>query len=183
MRNLCWLKLAMGLITAGTLSAGTIDYSVTALGGGSYRYDYSVSGFTFQPNEQLDVRFDPTLYGALSHGVAPTGFSVTLLNPNNPPGDFGDYTALAQINNPSTANPFSVQVVYLGAGQPGSQPFFLNQFNADGFFIATVDGGFTSQVVATETSAPEPSTLTLICAALLFGGLWVVRGRFIARMS
>ena len=114
MRNSSWLKLVMGLITAATLSAGEIDYAVTLLGGSSYRYDYSVSGFTFQQNEELDVRFDPTLYGALSHGVAPAGFSVTLLNPNNPPGDFGDYTALAQINNPSTANLFSVQVVYLG---------------------------------------------------------------------
>ena len=175
MRTLSWLKLVIGLAPV-SLFAGTIEYQVNPVSGNLYQYNYFLSGYTFDANEQLDVRFDPTLYGALSNGVAPSGFSVTLLQTNNPPGDYGDYTALAQINNPSTSGTFSVQFVYLGTGAPGSQPFFLNQYNSDGFYQSTIDAGFTTSET-TSSVAPEPSTFTLISVALLFGGLWMIRKR------
>ena len=135
MRNLFWPKLVIALAAAATLSAGTIQYQVSPVSGNVYQFDYQLSGFTFQPHEELDIRFDPTLYGTLSNGIAPVGFSVILLQTNNPPGEFGDYTATAQINNPSTTGLFEVQAVYLGPGTPGGQPFFLNQFNSDGVFV------------------------------------------------
>ena len=177
MRNLFWLKLAMMIGVTGSLSAGTIQYQVTPVSGNSFRFDYSVSGFTFAAHEQLDIQFDPTLYGTLSNGVAPANFIVTLLQTNNPPGESGDYTAMAQINNPSTAGLFSVQAVYLGKGQPGSQPFFINQFNSDGFYVATTVAGFTTSPV------PEPSTAGLFVIAVLLGGLWMVLGRRAASLQ
>jgi len=159
-----------------SMSAGTIDFQVTSLGGAAYQYNYSLSGITFQANEELDIRFDPATYNSLSNGVAPAGFNLVLLQPNNPPGVFGDYTALAQIANPSTAGPFSVQFIYTGQGQPGSQPFFLQQFNSDGVFISTVSAGFTTSTT-TASDVPEPASLTLVSASLLLGGLWMVRRR------
>src|ERR1700738_2666808 len=89
LNRLFWQILMVGL-TAGGLHAGSIQFDVTPTGGNIFRYDYLVTGFVFQRNEQLDIRFDPARYGVLSNGVAPSGFSVTLLNPNNPPGNPGD---------------------------------------------------------------------------------------------
>lgn len=162
----------MAGLTAGSLAAGTIEFETTALGGNIYSYNYLVSGISFQPNEQLDIRFDPSAYGALSNGVAPAGFSVTLLNPNNPPGDPGDYSALAVINNPSVAGSFSVQFAYLGTGLPAAQPFFLNQYNSDGFFQDTISAGYTTAAVsqADNSPVPEPSTVTLMGFAIVLGG-------------
>jgi len=157
------------------LSAATIDFQITPLGGNAFQYNYNLHGITFQANEELDIRFDPTLYGILSNGVAPSGFAVNLLQPNNPPGVFGDYSALAQVNNPSTAGPFSVQVTFIGQGQPGGQPFFLNQFNSDGVFISSVDAGLTTNAL------PEPMSLTLSASGLLLGALWAVRRRSVLR--
>jgi hypothetical protein len=173
-RNSLWIMVGL---TLGHVSAGAIQYDVTPLGGNSYQYTYSLSGITFQLNEQLDIRFDPSSYGIVSNGVAPTGYSVTLLQPNNPPGDPGDYSALAQVNNPSTAGSFSVQFVYLGAGQPGSQPFFLNQFDSQGFFEYTSAAGYTSQQTQQPSEVPEPSALWLIGSTLLLGGLWTLHRR------
>jgi hypothetical protein len=161
---------------AASMSAGNIDFQITPLGGASYEYNFILSGFTFQPQEELDIRFDPATYNSLSHGVAPNGFNVVLLQPNNPPGVFGDYTALAEIANPSTAGPFSVQVVYSGPGQPGSQPYLLEQFNSDGVFVDTLGAGFTTSV-ATTSDVPEPATFSLVSASLVLGSLWMLRRR------
>lgn len=172
MRSSLWLLLVM-LLTGVGVSAGTVHYDVMPLGGDSYQYTYFLSGLTFQVSEQLDVQFDPVLYGALSNGVAPGGFSVTLLDPNNPPGLHGDYGALALINNPSIAGEFSVQFVYLGRGVPGPQPVFLNQFNSDGFFESATYLGLTSGVQSSHS--PEPSTAFLTGFTLLFGTLCSIR--------
>lgn len=174
MRSALLLVLVAGFV-GHSLSAGTIQYEVTPLGGNSYQYNYFVSGINFQLNQQLDVQFDPSLYGPLSNGVAPAGFSVTLLDPNNPPGLHGDYSALALVNNPSTAGTFSVQFVFLGAGKPGAQPVFLNQFNSDGFFQSSIDVGLSAPLQVSQ--APEPSTAVLAGALLLFGGVWVLLRR------
>src|SRR5215831_7571648 len=80
---------------AGTLGAITIDFQASSLGQGLYRLDYLVSGIQLQMNQELDIRFDPALYGSLSNGVAGPDYDLLLLQPNNPPGVFGDYSALA----------------------------------------------------------------------------------------
>jgi hypothetical protein len=173
MRNVRWLPVLI-VSVAGALSAGTIQFQVTPLGGNLFQYNYSLSGITFQANEELDIRFDPSLYSNLSNGVAPSGFSVGLLQPNNPPGVFGDYSALALVNNPSTAGPFSVRVMFSGQGQPGSQPFFLNLFDPNGAFIASAGAGNTSAV----GSVPEPASFTMsVFAFLLLAALWMARRR------
>lgn len=165
MRNLLWLTFIL-VMTYSNLAAGVITVGTSSLGGNLYRDNYVLSGVTFQANEALDISFDPSLYGSLSNGVAPSGFSVTLLQPNNPPGDSGDFIALAQADNSSGSEAFSVQFMYLGAGQPGIQPVSLNQFDQNGVFQYAVDTpGVASQVQSSQ--APEPATFTLIGISFL----------------
>jgi hypothetical protein len=178
MRHPGWLNLvvALGGTLFGTTFAGTIKYEVLPLGGSSYQYTYDLNGFTFQANEQLDIRFNPTLFASLWNASAPAGFDIQLLQPNNPPGDYGDYSALATMNNLSGSGSFTVDVSYFGAGLPGPQPFFINQFDADGFYLATTDAGMTMDANAgITTDAPEPSSLCLVSALALFGAAWQIR--------
>ena len=160
--------LCAGLLV-GSASGATIGFEVTPLGGNNFRYNYFVSGITFQMNEELDIKFDPNLYGTLSNAVAGPGFNVILLQPNNPQGVAGDYSAVATMNNPPLTGPFSVDFVFLGTGQPGGQPFFINQLDQTGHVISTLDSGTTVLV-------PEVSSISLAAAGFLaIGLLWHIR--------
>jgi hypothetical protein len=163
MTRLLSLSLWAGLLGS-NLIAGTIEFQVTNLGPNSYSYTYTVSDLTFGLDQELDIRFDPSLYGTLSNGLAGSDFAVLLLQPNNPPGTFGDYSALALVQNPSLAAPFSVDFTFLGSGKPGAQPFFVNQFDANGNFVSTLASGSTT---LQGTSTPEPAGLLLTGPGLL----------------
>ena len=167
-RVLCMLSLVTAL-SAGSLAAANVSFQITSLGSNNYRYDYSVSGIQFQVNQELDIRFDPSLYGTLSNGSALPGFDLLLLQPNNPPGVFGDYSAMALLNNPSLSGTFRVNVHFLGNGLPGSQPFFINQLDANGTLLAQITSGNSTQVGG---AVPEPAGWTLAGAAFLMGGVW-----------
>lgn len=152
MRLSFWLPLWAGAL-ASSLSGATISSQVTNLGPNLFRYTYTVTNFSFQVNQELDVQFDPALYSNLTNGVAPSGFNVVLLQPNIPPGVQGDYTALSTVNNPSLAGVFSVDFNYSGFGRPGTQPFTINLFNSDGKLVQTLESGLVV--------APEPSAFCL----------------------
>jgi hypothetical protein len=177
--------LACAGLLAADLFGGAIIYEVTSLPSGMYgakveqrpfRYTYSVTGITVEMNQELDIRFDPALYGGLYNGVAPDGFLVTLLQPDNPPGFAGDYSVFALLENPPLAGLFSVDFIFLGPGEPGAQQFFINQYDASGRFLAAVASGMTAPSVADEV--PEPSSFS-ICGlvVLMGGGWWAVRRR------
>jgi hypothetical protein len=158
------------LLAGGILRAGTITYDVTEISPPQnlWQYDFQISGITLQTNQEIDIEFDPNLFGALSNGVAGSDFNLLLLQTNNPPGTAGDYSALALKDNPSLAGPFSVDVVFSGRGAPGNLPFFINQLNANGDIVGTiVSGTATSAAVR----VPEPGSLLLTAmafAAMLF---------------
>src|SRR5438270_1746320 len=162
-RILCLLSLGTALL-AGNLGAANVSFQITNLGQNLYQYNYTVSGIQFQVNQELDIRFDPSLYGTLSNGIAPAGFDLLLLQPNNPPGTFGDYSAMALLSNPSLSGTFSVDVRYLGAGAPGSQQFFINQLDVNGMLVSQVTTGTTASPGG---SVPEPAGWTLAVAGLL----------------
>jgi len=135
------------------------------LGGTSFRYTYDFTTLSLQANQEVDIRFSPTLYSTLTNGVAGSGFSLAVFQPNNPPGAFGDYAALALVNNPSLTGPFRVDFTFLGAGSPGAQPFFINQYDAAGNFLRIVDSGTTTPPGG---NVPEPATWLLGAAGLIF---------------
>ena len=167
MRMIVRLTLLAGIVVANLSAAAIVQFQVTDLGGNLHRYNYAVSGFAFQQNQELAILFAPALYGTLSNGVAGSGFGLLLLQPNNPPGASGDYSALALVNNPSLAGPFRVDFIFKGSGTPGAQPYFINQYDANGNLISVVSSGTTTPLGS--PGVPEPGTFLLGSAALLMG--------------
>lgn len=174
-----------------TLYAGPIaQYQVTTVGTApsgqtQYRYTYLFSGFTPFENEEIDLRFDPLVFGRLSNGVGGPGFDVLLFQPNEPPGVDGDYSALAG-PNASLAGTFSVDFtlapnVTLVPNDPRLVlPFFLfnDNPNPGSHPELPFTGSVTAAPAAPDTSAPEPGGLSLCSVGMLMGGAgWVVRRR------
>ena len=160
-------------VLAAQLRAGSIGYQETSLGGNSYTYTYFLSGFNLSVNQALDIQFGASQYGVLSNGVVGSGFSLMLLQPNNPQGAFGDYLAEATVNNPSLAGTFRVNFTYLGQGLPGAQAYVVDQFDQNNNFVSVIGSGTTTPQGSggtggsgsgTQTDTPEP-------AAFLLGGL------------
>ena len=133
-----WLVFAAGLLTVGNLHAGLIlqyetsNVGSTPTGDPIFRFTYFLSGGSLNAGDELEIDFDPALYGELSNASAGAGFDVALFQTNNPPGSTGIYSALAIVNNPSLATPFMTDAVYLGQGTPAPQPVFINQYDASG---------------------------------------------------
>jgi len=168
MRTLYRLVIITGILAINLLSA-TIEFDVSVVGTtGSgetlYRYIYSLDQLTLQQNMEVDIRFDPALYGELLNPLAPADFDLLILQPNNPPGTFGDYSVLALVNNPAVNGLFSVDFTFTGPGMPGSQPFFINLIDPVSGAITPIDSGVTTAAGAV---VPEPGTLSFGCAALL----------------
>ena len=172
--------LLSAFLMVGYCHAATILFQVTDLGPGAppplerYTYTYDVSGITLLANQELDIVFSAALYGTLSNGVVSPGVNLLLLEPNNPLGAPGHFSALALTNIGVVPGPWSVDVLFAGAGQPGSQSFFINQYDANGQFIATVDSGNTQN----KSNVPEPGTFMLLGLVAIGCSVgWAVRLR------
>jgi hypothetical protein len=157
------------LLLAGQLTAGSVQYQVADLGSNVFRYEFFPVGLGLMQFQDLDVQFDAALFGGLLNGVADSDFRLVVLQPNNPLGAPGSYSALALIDNPSLAGPFSVDVNWLGSGTPGSLPFFIHQFDASGRILETIGSGSLEPVA--QVGAPEPSSWLLGGLGLVTGGL------------
>jgi hypothetical protein len=185
-RPQCWLDLARVLFvvlviygsSATALSAGTITYQFTNVGPNNYQYTYLINGFNLTANQEIYIPFDPAVYLSLSNGTAGSDFSLVVLQPNDPMGAPGVYSALATVDNPSLAGPFSVDVSFIGgSGQGASQPFAINQWRADGSSFYEIASGLTS-AVSPGSNVPEPATGLLVgVLALLPVGLRFARRR------
>ena len=174
MRPVRILFPALMVFLSGNIIAGTVHYQMSGLGSNLYRYDFVLGGMQLEQNQQLEIRFDPAIYQSLAGGAAGSDFSVKLLQPNNPPGTFGDYIALALVPNPSLAGPFSVDVEVVSTGQPGSVSFVVNQLDQGGTYLSTLESGVTSAAAA----VPEPVSSVLIGSGLLaVGALLIRRGK------
>lgn len=147
------------------LTAGTIQLYRSNDGGSVYTYQFVPSGFTLVRNEEIDIRFDPLLFGSLFNGVASSDFRLTLLQPNNPDGAFGDYSALSLVDNPPLTGTFSVDVTWIGPGPPlsGGLPYVIHQFDQSGRIVATLDSG--------TVGTPEPAGWVLSGIGAALGGL------------
>jgi hypothetical protein len=171
------LALWVGSIAV-NLSAGTVNYEFTVLpfappadapaGSSMLQVTYLLSNFTFEANQELDIQFDPTLFGELSNGTTPSGFIVNLFQPNNPPGAPGDFSALNTSGGTVTGS-FSVDAVYLGSGSPGPQTYTIDQFDSQGNFVAQVSEGSTTP---SNGAVPEPGSAWLGGSGLAMSGVW-----------
>lgn len=167
--GLIFLLLSLGSSFAGTIAVQVTPAGTHGSGDALFRYIYSISGFTLQENQELNIRFDPARTGALSNAMAPVDFDVLLLQPNNPIGSAGDFSILALVDNPQWTGPFSVDVSRIGSGF-APQAFFLNQFVEQGGVLmleSTLQSGFVS-LTAAPGAVPEPGSLVLGAAGLVF---------------
>ena len=171
------LLLLFVLLVVGCCHAGTIQYLVTNLGAGTPaldRYTYHLTDVTLLANQEVDIVFSAASYGTLSNGVTGSGLDLVLLQPGNPLGAPGHFSAMAETNIGLVQGSWSVDFVSTGTGQPGSQSYFINQYDANGRFLSTLDSGSTQNISA----APEPGTFLLLGLAVLGCGVgWVVRRR------
>lgn len=185
--RLLFVLLLVGSGFVGGMRGAEVHYQIEGLGvnaGGQnlYRYTYQPVDIDFEQDQELDIRFDPNLFAALFNALAPSGFDVLLFQPNTPPGAFGDYSALALVSNPVISGVFSVDVVYIGSGTPGAQPYFINQYAANGQFVATLLAGVTTS--GGSTVVPEPGGLSVVSTGLFMLGIsCLLRSRFRKRFK
>jgi len=166
----------------------TIDYSLTDLGGATYRYDYKVTNngslFGGAHVKLFDIAFDTSLYDELS--LTPVSGSAITANWSeiflaSTPGVPAQYDVLALgdgIGVGSSVSGFSVQFDWLGAAAgPGVQEFTI--FDADSF--ALLETGLTSLYVQPPPvdpgGPPVPEPSTMILTAIGLAGIGLARRR------
>ena len=93
-----------------------------------------------------------------------------VLQPDNPPGTAGDFRLFTS-TGATVTGPFSIDFTFKGSGSPGSQPFFLNQYNVDGMLQSSTLLGTTT--ASTQPGVPEPASFSLGCVALVVGGVFL----------
>jgi len=166
------LAVVFGLLSFGATpgEAATIEFTATDLadavpGDDLWRLEYQISDIVFNQFEAFSIYFDPARYGALDNpSTTNADWSLLVLQPDvvfGTPVD-GLFIGQALTTGASTAAPFLLDVVLLGGGTPGAQPFDVSAFDADGNFIDIVAVGRTRQ----PGTAPEPASLLLFGTAL-----------------
>jgi len=157
------------LLFACQASAGSITVDVASLGGNVFRYQFTPTGIDLLRHQEIDIRFDPVFFSGLSNGTAGSEFLVTLLQPNNPVGAFGDYSFLALVDHPSMAGPFSVDATSLSGGLPAELTYRIYQFDSAGLLItATIGSGLAGPAA---TGAPEPGGWAIVITGLAVIGV------------
>lgn len=173
------LFLAVVLLTAWCVpraaQAITILFEATDLaqpgpgGGDLWQYTYHVSDFpTPAANKAFEILFDLALYSDLQDPPpAVPDWDILVFQPDPNIPDPGRYAALALSDGASLAAPFTIEFVWLGAPgtTPGTQPFELNAYDADGNFVMTLASDLRTAPAQT-APVPEPASLVLLAVGL-----------------
>jgi hypothetical protein len=168
-RALIIVTLMCTLGFARSAQATVISFEATDLidqiaGEDLWLYRYLVSDRDFLAFQGFSTYFDPAFYDLESdqnpNPQVNADWDVLILDTDLGLPDGGIYDALALTDHASLADPFVVTFVWLGTGAPGSQPFTINQFDAEGN-ISFIEEGQTTPA----RPVPEPSTLLLISTA------------------
>jgi hypothetical protein len=131
-----------------------------------WKYEYFLSyatGDTFLNNQGFTIDFAVGFFTDLLNTtpvLADWLTFVTQPDPNLPDG--GEYDALALTDTPSLAGAFGLTFVWHGTGTPGSQPFTVNQFDAQLHF-EQIGQGWTQPL---DGVIPEPGTVFLLASGL-----------------
>ena len=134
---------------------GTVYYSVAPLSGmpGDFQFTYYLSGFDLVQYEELDFVFPADLFLGISNPMASPGVVVEIFQPNVPTGADGDFTGEASSDLGDVTGPWSIDVAYLGQGLPGTQTYFVDQFDSNGTLVG-------NPVEAEDVAAPVPESGT-----------------------
>lgn len=166
-------NILISLVAACGMSANAaiVQFSTTALGGGFWRYDYTLEGAAPAGGfDGLTIYFEASSYGQLANAIAPLGWDPLVVQPDTGiPAD--GLLDLLNLGGLLTGNvgplEFSVDVEYFGVGAPSSQRFELYQSTP--FDVVAL--GLTGRV----NGVPEPSTGALVMLAL--SGVMLARVR------
>lgn len=153
------------LLAPGPARAIAIRYSLTPLGGDSYRYEYSVANDGTLPGagavRLFDVLFDPEAFEESSLAIAtPSPLSdswdeIVLASAPSVPAAYDALATAGGVANGASVSGFAVTFHWLGAGLPGSQPFEIY----DPATFSLLETGVTAPV-------PEPAVGLLAAAGL-----------------
>jgi hypothetical protein len=172
-------NILIGLVAACGMAANAaiLQYNATALGGGLWRYEYTLEGAAPAGGfDGLTIYFEASSYAQLANPVTPLDWDPLVVQPDTgiPADGFLD---LLNLDGLLTGNvgpvEFSVDVEYLGVGVPGSQRFELYQ-STPFDVVALGQAGAANDV-------PEPATGALVVLAL--GGVMLTRARFADRAN
>jgi hypothetical protein len=154
--------LLAGLTYASTANAAMVEYSLTALGGDVWRYDYTVSNIGPAENfDEFTVYFDTPGVTGITAIATPAGWSSLVVQPDPLLPDAGFFDALnlsGAVPAASVIPGFSVSFSYLAGLTPGAQRFDLVISEP----FETVYSGITS-------TTPSPVPLPASAALLLMG--------------
>lgn len=163
-------------------SATTIHYEVidlpdTTPGDDLWQYQYEVSGHIFNENDGFSIVFDLADFAYLEDPPPPPNgdWDVLSLQPDPLLPHDGLYDGLALVDAASLTDRFTISFIWLGVGQPGSQPFEIYALAADDD-ITILETGYT---IPLQASVPEPGMWALLGAGAL--GLAATRRRRGAR--
>jgi hypothetical protein len=142
------------------------------------KFTFELHDITLLAFHELDIRFDGSIFKSLFAGQAGPDFDLLLIQPNNPPGAFGDYSLLALVDNPSLASPLSVGALMNPAAKVKSLPYFINVLDPEnGFRVLQTLASGSVTTGARISDTPEPGTLAAAAVALLWLGWKVTRSR------
>jgi hypothetical protein len=163
------LTLAAALLVhPATASATIIEYEVFPEGGSVWRYDYYLSGGTFTAGSGFTIYFAVDAYaGLLLPAVLPPDWDILTTDPDPSVIDSrGIYDALARVDAPAFAGPFSVSFTWLmPPAMPGAQDFEIYSLDASGSPVVSESGRTRLRGAA----VPEPATFWLLAAGAAAG--------------
>ncbi|MBC7957405.1 MAG: hypothetical protein H7Y33_16245 [Cytophagales bacterium] len=152
----------LALACASTAQAAMVEYSLTALGGNVWRYDYTLSNTGPAVSfDEFTVYFDQPGIAGITAAATPAGWSSIVVQPDPILPDAGFFDALSlagSVPAGGVISGFSVAFSYLAGLTPGTQRFDL--VTSEPF--QTVFSGITS-------AAPSPVPLPVPAALLLVG--------------
>jgi hypothetical protein len=179
MRRTMWFWRCAGLLTltlatlaraekadALTIRFETFDLADVTPGEDLREIRYHVTGSSVLVNHGFAIEFGLALYRNLEDPppAVNADWDVLVLQPDpGIPAD-GIYDALAVTDNPSLADPFVLTFVWLGAEDPGSQPFTVNEFDDAGNLLAVLEVGVTQPLAQ---AVPESATFPLIAGGII----------------
>jgi len=157
-RTLLWVLPAL-ICLPGAAWGSSVSYTVENVGGSTWQYTYTFSGFTFSEDDLMAIYFPLATTVSLEDPPPSVGPDWTLqdFQPDpSIPAD-GEFDAIANIDNPANVT-FVEDFVYSGTGTPGAQNFT--------FYFEYFDNFVNGTTVPQSSAIPEPGSVPLLAIGL-----------------